>query len=189
MTRITRTWLFAASIAVLAPACGDDDGGAAAVECGGDGCTCTGAACACVAGADCHIDCGDLSCSLDCTMDTKCNAMSEQAVTLECHDTSECKGNGGPMSNILCDQMANCDLKAGAGSTAICRDMAVCKINLGPDSTISCEDEARCDLKCDAGCVVNCAATATCAVNCGPDEAGAPGMMCPDGRIVCGGAC
>src|SRR5688572_28921176 len=91
--------------------CGDDPAPPAAT-CGGDGCTCTGSACACVAGMDCHVECGDLACSLDCTMDTKCNAMSNAAVTLECHDTSECKGNGGPNSSILCDQMANCDLKA-----------------------------------------------------------------------------
>lgn len=52
-----------------------------------------------------------------------------------CVGSAECKGNGGPGSEISCTGSANCDLKAGASSTATCSDSAVCKINLGDQST------------------------------------------------------
>jgi hypothetical protein len=170
-------------------ACGGDDAVVPPPTCTGAGCTCADSSCTCAAGADCHTECGDNACSLDCTTAAKCNGDTNGALTLDCVDTSECKGNGGPGSHITCSAMAHCDLKAGDDSTATCSDDSDCKINLGDGSTVTCEDTAHCDIKCDADCVVTCAATASCSVTCGASDGGVAGMTCPDGREVCGTSC
>ena len=186
MTMTARAWLVALAI-FTAAGCGSDGGETGSATCTGAGCACTGFDCECVAGADCKTECGSTSCSLDCTTDAKCNGSSEGALTLQCIDTSECKGNGGDGSVITCTEQSNCDLKADAGSTAVCRDQATCKFNLGPRATIRCEDESHCDLKCDVDCVATCVETADCKVSCGADST--PGVTCPDGRLVCGTDC
>lgn len=160
-------------------------------SCTGTGCVCEmSAACRCTEAGDCVHSCDGIMCTLVCEPNAKCDVKSERfPVSLACMMSSECKGNGGDMSDILCDGASKCELKAGSDSTAICRNDADCKINLGPRSTVACEDTSSCNIKCDADCVVTCAATASCNVGCGPGDAGIAGMMCPDGRYVCGAAC
>jgi hypothetical protein len=160
-------------------------------SCTGTGCVCEmSAACRCTEAGDCVQSCDGIMCTLVCEPNAKCEVKSESfPVSLACMMSSECKGNGGDMSDILCDGTTKCELKAGSDSTAICRNDADCKINLGPRSTVACEDTSSCNIKCDADCVITCAATASCNVSCGPGDAGTAGMMCPDGRYVCGASC
>lgn len=170
-------------------ACGDDESAQRVASCSGAGCSCSaGAECVCTAGQDCQTTC--VECSLTCESDSKCNAQASGAVSVQCDDTSACKGNGGDGSSLTCGNSSDCDLKAGASSTAICTDSATCKINLGQGSAVTCSDTSHCDIKCDDGdCVVECTTNATCALNCGPEDSGAAVTECADGRLVCGRDC
>jgi len=169
--------------------CGDDDGAPAGATCTGEGCTCSPTnECTCTSGDDCKAMCEE--CSLTCEKSAKCNAEATRAVTVECNDSSECKGNGGDGSTLTCIGSAYCELKGGADSAATCRDSSDCKINLGPRSTVDCMDSAHCDIKCDDGdCEVSCGRDTQCALNCGEEAGGKSGTECTDGRLICGTGC
>ncbi len=176
-------------------------GGLLASGCGGGTVTCEGEACACAgehaerctcASGTCQVGCERQDCSLTCR-GASCDLQTASARgSLHCF--GDCTGALGEGGALQCEGISACTVSTGESGSAACRGDSRCDVTGLQGTEVRCEDRSVCTLRCDKGCSMTCGGSTVCTLRCtgGDCSLNCPAtskITCPDGRIVCGGAC
>jgi hypothetical protein len=112
-----------------------------------------------------------------------------------CPATGDCLIDCTADCDLQCAGSGSCDFVCGPGCLAECTGSGSCVVDVGEASRVDCTGSGDCDVACHGDCTVSCPGSGDCVVRCDPgvdctvERCEGPFTECPDGVVVCGGAC